>query len=424
MSLRLFVEELRSRGLVESITRVLGRDLEPTRYMLDADKRGATLLFRVEGWSSEIVSGVVNTREKLYRALHARGDEEAYMKLLNALEKPSKPSYTGFPEYLKRVEDDVTRLPFIKFYRGDGGRYLTSSIYIACIEGVCNASIHRTMLVGRRELVARIVPRHLYYIHRRYAERGLETPVAIVVGVHPAVMLAAASSPPFGVFEIEVAASMLPDLKVALTPRYGIPVPIPAAVIIEGRITRQRVREGPFTDLTNTYDRVREEPLIKVDAVYVSDELFHVVLPGGNEHMYLQGFPREALIWRAVRSVVPRVHKVRLTRGGGRWLHAVVSIDKLSDGDPKVVGMAAFAAHPSLKAVVVVDSDVDPDDPVDVEWAIATRFQASRDLVVIARARCSSLDPSSEDGICDKVLIDATAPLKDRDRFRKVIEGF
>jgi UbiD family decarboxylase len=138
------------------------------------------------------------------------------------------------------------------------------------------------------------------------------------------------------------------------------------------------------------------------------------------EHKLLMGFPREASIWDVVRKVVPKVVKVRLTPAGGCWLHAVISIEKNSDGDAKNAILAAFAAHPSLKHVVVVDPDIDPDNPVDVEWAIATRFQAGEDLILIRGVRGSTLDPSSDDGITDKLGIDATAPLNKLELFRKV----
>ncbi|RLG75373.1 MAG: UbiD family decarboxylase [Thermoprotei archaeon] len=425
MSLSKFVGELKQLGMVKSLEKVLQRELEPTRYLRESDVEGKTLLFRVVGSDVICAGNVVNTRYKLYRALYASSDEDAYTKLLKALESPTKPREGDFNNYYEeKKEVSLNRLPFIKFYPGDGGYYITSSIFISCIElegrEVCNASVHRTMLIDEKKVVARIVPRHLRYIYNMYSERGLETPVAIVVGIHPAIMLAAASSPEFGVFELWCAASLLPELVVVRTPKYGIPVPARASLVIEGRITRRFAKEGPFVDLTGTYDRVRQEPLIEVENVYMGNELFHIILPGGDEHMLLQGFSREASIWRAVRHVVPKVRKVRLTPGGGRWLHAVISISKLSDGDPKVVGMAAFAAHPSLKTVIVVDEDIDPDDLLSVEWALATRFQASKDLAVIKDVRCSTLDPSSKDGICDKVIIDATAPLAEKDRFRKV----
>ncbi len=148
-------------------------------------------------------------------------------------------------------------------------------------------------------------------------------------------------------------------------------------------------------------------------------------MAGYSEHKLLMGIEKEAKIWQFVSNVVPEVRAVRLTDGGCGWLHAVIAIKKQSDGDPKNAIMAAFAAHPSLKHVVVVDDDVNIDEPSEVEWAIATRFRADEDLVIIKYARGSTLDPVAIDpaqGITTKVGIDATRPIHSNvSRFRKGI---
>jgi UbiD family decarboxylase len=126
------------------------------------------------------------------------------------------------------------------------------------------------------------------------------------------------------------------------------------------------------------------------------------------------------MIWESVSKVVPKVKAVNLTEGGCSWLHAVVSIDKLVDGDAKNALTATFSAHPSLKHAVVVDTDIDVYDPNKVEWAIATRFQANEDLIIIPQARGSTLDPSAdqETGLTTKAGIDATRPLtKPKEKF-------
>ena len=193
MSLSEFVDELKQANMVKSIEDVLQRELEPTRYLRKCDAEGKTLLFRVVDSDMMCVGNVVNTRFKLYKALSASNDEDAYSKLLKALENPTKPREADFYNYYERKEMPLSRIPFIKFYPKDGGLYATSSIFISCIElegeEVCNASIHRTMLINEKSVVARIVPRHLRYIYNKYAEQGLETPIAIVVGVHPAIMI-------------------------------------------------------------------------------------------------------------------------------------------------------------------------------------------------------------------------------------------
>jgi len=381
------------------------------------ERLGRPVIYEVEGSGKEALSALYSTREAVWKALGAGGDEEAYGKLLS----PKRGELKEVPFRYEKVESlDV--LPWVKFYPEDGGRYQTAAIYVACYDGACNASYHRTMYLGPKRAALRMVPRHLYALYKRALERGEDLKVAVVIGAPTEVEFAASLSLPFGTFELEVAAGLAGSLEVSRTPLYGLPVPAGAGAVIEGRITAERVREGPFVDLLHTYDRVREEPVLEVDAVYLGEEPVHLILPGGREHQFLMGYPKEASIWDSVRKVVPRVHKVRLTRGGGMWLHAVVSIEKNVDGDAKNAILAAFAGHPSLKHVVVVDPDVDPDDPHQVEWAVATRFQADRDLVVVRNARGSSLDPSSEDGLTSKMGLDATAPLKEREKYRRVGE--
>lgn len=386
-----------------------------SKILWDMDKKGKTVVFKkISNTLIESVGNVINTRSKLYYALNVSNDEEAYKKILEAL--TSKPEFKEEAFDLKTIELDLTRLPAVKFYEKDGGRYITSSIVIACLdENNCNASIHRIMVLGKDKATIRIVPRHLYYIYNENLKKGKDTPIAIVIGVHPALMIASALSPPFGVFEIGLASKLLSKkVRIAYTPKYNLPIPYGAEVVLEGKLTSKLVNEGPFVDITLTYDKIRKQPLIIIDSIYVNtNPLFHIILPGGREHQLLMGFPREAMIWETVRRVVPKVVKVRLTPGGGGWLHAVISIEKNVDGDAKNAILAALAAHPSLKHVIVVDNDIDPDNPLEVEWAIATRFQAHKDLVIITHVRGSTLDPSAEDGLTSKMGIDATKPVGD-----------
>lgn len=425
-SLTRAVEAQAGKGYVKRIERELSPDLEPTKHMIEADGAGATILFRVSGSELECVSGVLNTRRKLYELLGVSSDEDAYARLTNALNMRSPPSLdtAKFSEHYKPFDGTLGAIPAIRFYSVDGGKYITSSIVIARTPDLdsYNASIHRLMVIDGRSAAIRLVPRHLYRIHEMNGRRGEDTEVAVVIGAHPLVELASSMSPPYGVFELELVERLGGrPLEVVHTPRYGLPVPAYASVVIEGRITRNTTKEGPFVDILGLPDRVREQPVLAVDQIYVSrsPELFHVILPGGGDHLLLMGFPREAAIWETVRRVLPRVKKVRLTRGGGMWLHAVISISKEAEGDGKTAIMAAFAAHPSLKHVVVVDEDIDPDNPEEVEWAIATRLQASRGLVIVREARGSTLDPSSDDGVTDKIGVDATAPIGRRELFTR-----
>jgi UbiD family decarboxylase len=396
---------------VERIGGTLSRDFEVARVIREWQGRGPVIVYRVEGCPQDSASNLLDLRFKLYKALGVGSDEEAYLKILDAMSSPARPSVVGAPR-LREAEGGLMEVPAVRFYEKEAGLYLSSAIFIACYDGVCNASIHRVLVKDKRVGVVRVVPRHLWELYLRAKSRGQDLPVSVVIGVHPAIMVAAASSPRFGVFEVDVASKLLGNLWVYESPVHGNPVPLGSAVVIEGLLSRDMAEEGPYVDVIGTYDRVRNQPVLKVLKVYLDvNELTHVILSGGLEASLLIGFTREAAIWEAVSKVVARVHKVRLTPASGGWLHAIISIDKRHEGDAKNAIMAAFAAHPSLKHVIVVDSDIDPDDPSQVEWAIATRFQADEDLVIVRNVRGSTLDPSSRDGLTAKMGIDATKPL-------------
>jgi len=176
-------------------------------------------------------------------------------------------------------------------------------------------------------------------------------------------------------------------------------IPAETEFVIEGTIYLERIHnEGPFVDLTETYDVVRQEPVLEVKAItHRQDAIWHALLPGALEHKLLMGMPREPTIFKKVNEVV-RCVDVNVNPGGCSWLHAIVQIDKKSEEDGKKAIEAAFAGHSSCKHVYVVDQDIDIYNPLEVEWAMATRFQGDRDLVVRARAAGSSLDPSAEAG--------------------------
>jgi UbiD family decarboxylase len=198
--------------------------------------------------------------------------------------------------------------------------------------------------------------------------------------------------------------------------------PADAELVLEGKIsaTKETV-EGPFVDITGTYDIQRKQPVVEVLGVmHRRDYVYQGLLSSGAEHRLLMGLPHEVLIWEAVSKVVPKVYAVNLSIGGSGWLHAIISIEKQLDGDGKNALLAAFAAHPSLKHAVVVDSDIDVFNVSDVEWAVATRFQAGEDLIIINNVRGSTLDSSAdqETGLTTKMGVDATRPFsKPREKF-------
>ena len=394
-----------------------------THWNIEASKiikenEGKPIFFKnIADSKYSLLANTLYSRQILHRLLKTKSDEELYLRFLNALSKPKQLASETIDSYYTKLKNvNMYKMPILKFYPKDGGRYVTSAIILAGDgEGNFNASIHRLMLIDKNKFVVRIVPRHLYTILAKFKGEGKNLPVIVLIGTHPLVMLSAVFSPPYGIYEMEVANSVLDGaIKADYLTKMEIPVPLISEMIWVGEINPNELHsEGPFVDILGIYDIVRQQPILHVKEVWIRGEqpIFQEILPGGIEHKLLMGFPREVAIWDAVRKIIPKVKSVRLTRGGAGWLHAIISIEKQSEGDGKNAILAAFAAHPSLKHVVVVDSDINIDNLEDVEWAIATRFRADKDLIVIKNIKGSTLDPVSENNLTAKMGLDATKPL-------------
>jgi len=373
-----------------------------------------------------IISGICNTREKIAKSISATVPEITSRIVeatenpmpINVIEKVSK-------NFDFSQDADLEKLPVPTYYKKDGGAYITAGVIIAKDPetGVRNASIHRMLVKDKDSLGVRIVPRNLYTYYKKAEEMDEPLEVAIAIGMNPATLLASCTSISITADELEVAnAFHNGEMKLIKCDKVDLEVPN-CEIILEGSILpHERDSEGPFVDLTDTYDVVRQEPVIKIEKMhYKQNPLYHAIMPAGNEHKLLQGLPQEPRIYKAVQNTVPTVQNVVLTEGGCCWLHAAVSIKKQTPGDGKNVIMAALAAHPSLKHCVVVDEDVNIFDTDDLEYAIATRVKADEDILIVPGARGSSLDPrATPDGTTTKVGVDATKLIDKLEKFERV----
>ncbi len=418
MSLRSFLAEMQKKSQLVQVDDEVSTRFEVSAFMKKFD--GGPILYfdGVKGSSTKIVGGVCGTRQRLCWALGVT-QETLYKKIIEAWRNPTKRKVVRSGPVSEVVERArLSKLPILTHFERDAGAYITSSVISArsADEKIENVSIHRLQVLDDRHVAIRLVPRHLYQMWKTAKENKENLDVAITIGTHPAVMLAAASPVPFGVSEFGVANAFLNN-KMALVKCENVNAyaPAEAELVLEGKIlTDKEVKEGPLVDITGTYDIKRQQPVIELmSMMHRRDFMYQALLPSGAEHKLLMGLPRETMIWEAVSKVVPTVKAVNLSAGGCGWLHAVVSIDKLTDGDAKNALMAVFSAHPSLKHAVVVDTDIDVYDLEMVEWAIATRFQASEDMLFIPQARGSTLDPSADQqtGLTTKVGVDATRPM-------------
>lgn len=414
MNLRSFIEKAREHGYLIVIDREVNPHLEIARVINALDRR-PVLFTNVRGSDYRLVAGVCSARKYFALALDI---EEAQLLpvLVEALENPIAPEVVGAAPCQEVIEPevDLDKLPILTHLPRDGGPYVTAGVVIIKDPDYGrNMCFHRLMRLDGRSFAARIVEGRGTDTALKKTEGDLE--VAVCIGNSIPVLLAAAMSPPKGVDELAIANALRPTPLVKCLTK-DLEVPADCEIVLEGRIIHRLVAEGPFLDLTETYDDiVRQQPVIEIDCItHRRDPIYQALLPGKSEHKLLMGLPREPTIYAEV-SKVCECREILVTPGGMSWLHAVVQIVKRHPDDGRRAIEAAFRGHKSLKHVVVVDDDVDIHDMRDVEWAIATRFQADRDLIVLEDQPGSSLDPSAihvpgQKTRTSKMGLDATIP--------------
>lgn len=408
--MRQFIEKMREQGNVVDVSEPCTTEMQAAKLAGTTDK----LLFfnNIEG--RKAVMNVTANRQALSLALGI--DESVMVRTLADAKYNGRIVNNGT---LTMEKPDLSRIPVMHHFPRDAGKYITAGIVFSRFEGVENASIHRMLILDNHRVAARLVEgRHTHVMLQKALAKNERLPIAVTIGTHPAVTFASCTRVPEGM-ELAYAAELLGGEIRVKQCKNGVLVP-DAEIVLEGFIGAERAEEGPFVDITGTYDPVRREPVIEFTGMHLKpDFIYHGILPGGNEHKVLMGAPYEPKIYRAVAGVT-QVKNVVLTRGGCGYLHAVIQIRKSTQGDAKNAIMAAFAAHTSLKHVIVVDEDIDPSNPEDVEYAIATRVSGDRDVMVITGVRGSSLDPCQlEDGTNVKVGVDATMVLGREEDFRR-----
>ncbi len=412
MSLREYIHRLETKHALVKVEAPIARDYEIAGVLKQLEPT-PVLFERVLGSRFRVIGNLFCSKSAFadYFGIQVK---EIIPFLAQAIDRRSPPEIVERAPCQEVVleDTDLDILPILRHCEKDGGNYISSGVVIARhpIYGQ-NADFHRCMQFSGREMAVRVVRgRHF----DAFLQELGQVDVAICVGNPPNVLAAAATSLELGVDELEVANALEP-LQVVRARSVDVYVPAECEFVLEGTVYRDRRHaEGPFVDLTETYDVVRDEPVFVLKAItHRKDAIWQALLPGALEHKLLMGMPREPTIFRKVNEVV-RCLDVNVDPGGCSWLHAIVQIDKRAEDDGKKAIQAAFEGHRSCKHVFVVDKDIDLYNPQEVAWAMATRFQADQDLVVKEREPGSSLDPSAEAGthLTTKVGFDLTMPLE------------
>lgn len=272
----------------------------------------------------------------------------------------------------------------------DGGPFLTAAVGIMRDpqSGAINAGIYRHHVYDDRTMgVWFFGSHHGGTIHRRYSERGEDTPIALAIGHHPAFLMGAVSRVPGIGGEYDAAGAFLGEpVELVRAETSDLLVPAAAEIVIEGRILHDRMaEEGPFAEWPGHYVGGGRKPVIEVDAItHRRDAIFQDIQASGQEHRLMGALPRVASIFRNVSQVVPGLKAVNVPTYAR--MHCYLSIRKEHDNDVTRAAFAALNTEPeNLRMIVVVDDDIDVNDHREVAWAIGTRFDAERDLQIVPR---------------------------------------
>ena len=422
--LRSYLGTLKKTRDLKTVKRSVSTKYEIAALTAKTDGSFALLFEKIKGKKFRLVSNLVGTRVRFAQAVGAKEDN-IHEKIIHAIEHAKKPKKISKGQFMENQSSDASVLPIVTHFEKESGPFITSSIiYVKNPEmRTQNSSFHRLMPLDKKHFSVRMVEgRDLHQAFMKSKKQKKDLKVAITIGVHPAVSIAGAYQADWGKDELNIANSIMGGkLRLVECPYSGMYVPSGAEIVMEGKILHNKTHKEWMVEMLQTYDFARPQPVFELEKLYYrNNPIFHDILSGYSEHRLLMGMPIESKLNRNLKKAFPQIKQVSMTNGGCNWLHSVVQIKKRKDSDIKPIIKKTFAIHRSLKMVTVVDDDIDPNDAQSVEYAMATRFQADRDLLIIKNVRGSSLDPSSDQKRLktSKLGIDATIP------FSKRKEGF
>ena len=429
-SFREFIDDLRRDGeLIEIDKRV---DIRHIATLVDQSDK-ALLFTDVGGYDMPVVSGLINSRERLAIAMGCEfGDIEA--RLRHGIDHPIAPEMVNSGPVREVLAEgdavDLFNLPVPLFSVLDGGPMITAGVTIAQDPELgMNAGIYRLLVKDRNTTGIDIVtPNNLRALAEKALAKGEPLPISINIGTHPADVIAGTYKAAAGVSEIGISGGMR-GAPVALTPcrTNEVPCIADAEIVLEGEImpTGWTRPEGRFGEFSRLMGGLHWNPLVRINAVSMRKDAIYYALHMPWENIWPSGPIYEAAVKRALHVAGVRTKAVNITPGGCCHWHAVISITTPYPGDGKNAIMAALSVA-DMKHVVIVDEDIDVFDGTEVEWAVATRVQADRDVMVISGARSKPLDPSlppvpGRIPTTGKLGIDATIPDDvPRERFERM----
>jgi UbiD family decarboxylase len=406
-------------GDVAAVGKAMDPNFEITASVVKAEREGKrpVIVFeKVKGTKFPVITNLHASRARLALAMGAKPDEMV-KTYLAAMEKPIAPREVNSGPckdvVLKGMDVDLRALPQLVHHQGDAGPYITAAISFAKDPNgeMWNCAYNRLMITGKDSTSIHLtLGKHLWEYYKIAEARGESLQVAFAIGVHPAIALGALAIGSIDEDERAIMGGLLREpLELVRCETSDVLVPAHAEIVIEGEILpNQRISEGPFGEFTGYSLGARDREVVKVKAItHRKGAFFQDITVGHLDHLMLSTVPIEANLYRAVRAMVPSIKSVRVPSP----FTCFVSIEQRLAGQAKNAILSVLGADLYMKRIVVVDHDIDVFDDRQVNWAIATRCQPHRDVMIVTGTRGSDLDPSTtgNDGYSSKWGVDATA---------------
>lgn len=432
---RAALRRMAEAGRLKAYDRPVDTRLEVAAIMKKLDGGPAVMFTRPTGFETPVLGNFLSAQANCEAAFGCdfRGIRTFIGRALGQPLPPQIVKTAAAHEVVMRAGFDLrTLLPVLQHTADDAGRFITAGIVIVKDPdtGVYNASYHRLQVLGPDRTALKLdFGRHLRLAWERAKARGQDLPIAICIGTDIALHYTAAtmgSQMPEHADELAAAGGLAGrPMPVVRCVTQDLMVPADTEIVLEGVLSgSETVTEGPFGEFIGFMSPADAAPIVKVSAVTHRRDPIYLAINGyGRETIMLRKYVLEASLLKAVQPAVPIVVDAEMTAGGLHRFHAVVQVKKslpAHEGLQRNAIMAAFGALKDLDLIIVVDEDIDIRDPMDVEYALATRMEASRDLIVIPDARGHEYVRAGRNGIRAKLGIDATVPLEDRERFRRM----
>ncbi|OGP61231.1 MAG: hypothetical protein A2162_04470 [Deltaproteobacteria bacterium RBG_13_52_11b] len=418
-----FIELLRDQGELLTVSHPLDprHEISTVLSELGKNEHPAILVEKVKGYSLPVIGNLLGTRKRISMALGINPDhlsEEAIPKIEDKRspvlisDLPSKDRITK-----KKGIELLKILPVLTHYSKDSGPFITSGITSAKdpLDGTTGRGLHRMEVRGKNLLGISLMTPPLSEIYARCKKENRKMEIATVIGVHPAILVASVLRVPAGTDKLSVAGGLMGQpVPVVTAKTVELNIPAHAEITLEGIIDpRGKEKDGVLGESSGYYMSLPNSPTIHITAItYRKSACFHAILPWGLEVDHLLSFIHGIDFIPKMRKEIPslrRVHFVSRTFGS----HVVMSLDSDNKGEIRRALTLALS-FPMIKKAIAVGSDVDPEDIHEVEWSLATRFQADRDMIVLTGIRGSAIDPSSRERVfTTKVGMDATRPKKE-----------